>query len=245
MEGISAYKISTITATGSVNTPVNLDVLFENLTIEEVSSDAEGILYAEYGTRRRGRPKKANVANKILIDGHKRFDNQLTLEYRMALPSKMTVMNCKIFRNGNVQMTGVKYIEQGVQFVDRIIETIKRCSSRGVDGICKLECLQNTNYLVRMINCDYKIGFSIKRDALFRLMINEYENIASFEPCIYPGVKIQYMWNKHNSSKDGLCQCEESCIQGKGDGMSLGKCKKITVAVFQSGCVIITGAQSI
>jgi TATA-box binding protein (TBP) (component of TFIID and TFIIIB) len=33
-------------------------------------------------------------------------------------------------------------------------------------------------------------------------------------------------------------------VNGKGNGLSDTNCKKITVAVFQSGCVIITGAQS-
>jgi TATA-box binding protein (TBP) (component of TFIID and TFIIIB) len=43
---------------------------------------------------------------------------------------------------------------------------------------------------------------------------------------------------------DGLCNCTNHCEIGKGCGTLDGKCKKITIAVFQSGCIIITGAQN-
>lgn len=238
MEAISPYKISTITATGSVNTELNLDVLYESVKIK--STGEEGVQYAEYGNYRKGTAKKAAASKRKMVEVSKKFDNQLTLEYRFNMGEDYTVLNCKIFKNGNVQMTGVKFIEQGSVFVDKIINIIKEADDRVGDK----HNLKNINYAVRMINCDYKVGFSIKRDALFRVMINEYDNMTSFEPCIYPGVKIQYMWNINNRSHDGICKCCDTCVQGKGDGMSTGKCKKITVAVFQSGCVIITGAQN-
>lgn len=239
MDSITPYKISTITSTGSVNMDVNLEVLFESIKIN--SEGDVGVMYAEYGNQRKGKPKKtATSKRKVVETVSKRFDNQLTLEYKIPMAVGNTTLNCKIFRNGNVQMTGVKFIEQGHNFVDKIISVIDNAP----DAVGEKQLLENKNYRVRMINCDYKVGFCIKRDALFRVMIHDYENMSSFEPCIYPGVKIQYMWNINNNAKDGICRCEDTCVHGKGDGMSKGKCKKITVAVFQSGCIIITGAQT-
>lgn len=246
---ISPYKISTITATGSVNTDVNLDVLYNDLVIGEGAAAAEGVMYAEYGSRKKGKPKKSAVTKRKAVEGvSKKFDNQLTLEYKILMPhGGTTVLNCKIFRNGNIQMTGVKHITQGHTLIDRIIDIIKAAP----DTVGKKEILENKNYAVRMIKCDYKIGFNVKRDALFKVMITEYENMSFFEPCIYPAVKIQYMWNIQNSMKDGVCRCNNQCSKkdiatcnGKGDGQEQGRCKKITVAVFRSGCVIITGAQN-
>lgn len=238
------YKISTITATGSINADVNLELLFDNIPITPVTCDGEeGVLYAELGQLRKGVPKKNSVRTRKTVESCKKFDNQLTLEYRLKLrdTNNTTVLNCKIFKNGNVQMTGVKYVEQGNTFVDKIIELVRRAGNAVQDTTV----LENKNYSVRMINCDYKVGFCIKRDALFKVMMVEYGNMVSFEPCIYPGVKIQYMWNVRNlRRRDGICRCAETCIQGKGNGHEEGKCKKITVAVFQSGCVIITGAQT-
>jgi TATA-box binding protein (TBP) (component of TFIID and TFIIIB) len=37
--------------------------------------------------------------------------------------------------------------------------------------------------------------------------------------------------------------CERFC-NGQGDGTKLGACKKITIAAFQTGSIIITGARN-
>lgn len=243
MDSITDYKISTITATGSVNTDVNLDLMYAYISIQ-AKKDEEGVLYAEFGNNKKGISKKANVNKRKTNTTTKKFDNQLTLEYRVKLHDNFTVINCKIFKNGNIQMTGVKYLEQGRTFIDKLICDIRRIHSKYPEVVKDVTQLRNMNYMIRMINCDYKIGFNIKRDMLFRSMISDYDNMCSYEPCIYPGVKIQYMWNINNTQRDGVCCCSTSCVNGKGDGMNDTHCKKITVAVFQSGCIIITGAQS-
>ena len=54
-------------------------------------------------------------------------------------------------------------------------------------------------------------------------------------------------WNKHNvigNSFTGKCPCPKKCI-GKGTGEDIGQCKKITIFVFQSGSIMITGARCI
>ena len=43
--------------------------------------------------------------------------------------------------------------------------------------------------------------------------------------------------------KNGICWCERPC-SGQGDGKELGNCKRITIAIFQTGSVIITGARN-
>uniref|UniRef100_A0A6C0BFW5 TATA-box binding protein n=1 Tax=viral metagenome TaxID=1070528 RepID=A0A6C0BFW5_9ZZZZ len=243
MDSITNYKISTITATGSINTDVNLDIMYEK-TIIHTDKCIEGALYAEFGNNKKGISKKANVNKRKTNISCKKFDNQLTLEYRVRMGDDFTILNCKIFKNGNIQMTGVKFLDQGRQFIDKLIVDIKHIYANNSEIIKDVSRLCNTNYMIRMINCDYKIGFNIKRDMLFKTMISEYDNMCSYEPCIYPGVKIQYMWNVNNRHNNGVCYCTSSCVNGKGNGLSDTNCKKITVAVFQSGCVIITGAQS-
>ena len=43
--------------------------------------------------------------------------------------------------------------------------------------------------------------------------------------------------------KNGICWCDKPC-SGQGDGKTLGNCKRITIAIFQTGSVIITGARN-
>ena len=83
----------------------------------------------------------------------------------------------------------------------------------------------------------------INRDNLANILINKLNLSVNFDCENYPGVKLQYFYNTKSNSK-GICNCEKKCI-GKGDGISLNSCKKITISTFQSGKIIITGGRTI
>jgi TATA-box binding protein (TBP) (component of TFIID and TFIIIB) len=249
----SPYRISTITATGSVGTEIDLDLLFDELCVAinehgvgKTVMDCFGFVYAEYGKKKsityyKGIAKKYMTHNDK-TSGFKRFDNQLTVVYRY---NEDSLINIKVFKNGNIQMTGVKNTSNGQDMIDILINHIKQIQqTKHIPIVVNVESLNNCNYKIALINSDFKVNFEVKRDKLHNVLKQRYNIRCSFEPCIYPGVKIQYFWNIINSKKDGVCKCSASCINGKGNGSGDTDCKKITIAVFQSGCVIITGAQT-
>jgi hypothetical protein len=53
-------------------------------------------------------------------------------------------------------------------------------------------------------------------------------------------VKLEYFWNSAHATKNGLCTCTGNCF-GKNPGHGEGNCKKVTVAIFESGSILITG----
>lgn len=242
MEGVTPFRVSTITATASLNTFVDLDVLYDNLCI---SNSKHKITFVEYGKKKNETVFKG-FSKKFLIDRriktkNTRFDNQVTVVFKDNI-------NMKIFPNGNIQMTGIKDISDGRNIVNVLIELIKDIYNNGHHDV--VECItniQNVNYLVRLINTDYRVGFDVKRDTLYKVMQKNYEHLCSYEPCIYPGVKIQFYWNIENPTNDGICHCRTCCSDRKksGSGKGNGDCRKVTIAVFQSGCVIITGSQDL
>ena len=118
-------------------------------------------------------------------------------------------------------------------------------------NVCKIK-----DYKIVLINSDYYLGFEVKRNILHKLLcapkgfwddigIKTYDIVASYEPCIYPGVNSKYYFNSMNKNKEylGKCYCDIYC-DGKGNGDGNGKCKKITISIFQSGSIIITGARN-
>jgi TATA-box binding protein (TBP) (component of TFIID and TFIIIB) len=222
--------------------------MYEHLQIS--SEEGKGITFVEYGKKRESTVCKG-FSKKFLVNRRrekpsKRFDNQLTIAYRV---SEETLVNMKIFKNGNIQMTGVKNAGQGYDMVDTLIQIIKNIASSLPEDqkvVSDISQLKNNKYKICLINTDFKIGFEIKRSDLFKLMVADYENVCSYEPCIYPGVKIQYFWNSQNECKDGVCRCSEKCYFKKksGDGHGDCNCKKITISAFQSGAVIITGSHT-
>lgn len=244
------YKISTITATGCVNTVVDLDSFFENLHLSDINDNVSGFVYTEYGNTKtqtisKGISRKTKGLNKTQ-EKKKRFDNQVTVIYRIYDNVDNDVyINTKIFKNGNVQMTGLRCVDQGILVVDHVVETLKEIYRKKDDNVVgNIQELKSCNYRIRLINCDFRTGFEMKRDNLHKIIMSKYDVNCSYEPCIYPGVKIQYWWNDENFKKDGCCYCISEC-SGKGSGHGDGCCKKVTIAVFQSGCIIITGGQSI
>lgn len=244
----SPFKISTITATASLNcTSVNLFNLYNAVPIIQNSGDEEGFCYIEFGEKKgnsytKGYHKKMSITRRKEKQG-KRFDNQVTMTIRHRFNDSMFVTNMKIFKNGNVQMTGLKTIPQGKYNVDFIVNFIKKCNREFeiVEDESVLEC---KNYRVRLINSDFKVDIEIRRDRLHKIIQKEYGFFCSYEPCIYPGVKIQYSFNEEPQACKGICDCKVKC-NGKGDGNGQGNCKRVTISVFQSGCIIITGAQTV
>ena len=65
-----------------------------------------------------------------------------------------------------------------------------------------------------------------------------------YSPDIYSGVKIYFFCNNKNKIQDGICRCSEKCYSKKKNSKDDG-CKRVTIAVFQSGKIIITGANKI
>ena len=126
------------------------------------------------------------------------------------------------------------------------IENIINKDELNCHCIEKDENFKYNDFQIVLINSDFNINFKIRRDILNSILINKYEIVSRFEPGIYPGVNNKFYWNtlyKNDSTKkDGVCYCKKTC-EGKGLGNGDGDCKKVTIAAFSSGSVIITGAR--
>ena len=262
---ITPYRISTMTATGYIGSNVNLDNFYENVEVNDIEN--EGIIYAEFGSNKHSQVSKGTNLKKrfVRVNGKKqastrRFDNSITIKYNIKNNIKnnfnnegtgldtLNTLNIKVFKNGKIQMTGVKSEEIGKKAIDSIISLIKQYQIKITEPEQKivddLECLENKDFCIHLINSDFKVNMELRRDLLANLLMEKYACTCSYEPCIYPGVKIQYFMNKNNRDlpleEQGRCMCEPSC-NGKGDGFTTSSCKKITISIFQSGCILITG----
>ena len=125
------------------------------------------------------------------------------------------------------------------------IESNEKFTSLVENGVISPSLCKIKDYKIVLINSDYYLGFEIKRNVLHELLLNKYNTFSSYEPCIYPGVNSKYYFNKAYNDKqyEGKCYCDVYC-DGTGNGDGNGECKKVTVAIFQSGSIIITGARN-
>jgi len=166
-------------------------------------------------------------------DNNKHFQNSLSF---IVCIDTMKDVNIKMFINGKLQLTGVPLEADGKRAVNVLCDYIynKYKIKMGIDS-----------YSTVMINTCYDLKFNINREILYDILIEKYNLITVFDTEGYPGVRIHYFYNQHTTLTDneGQCICNNLC-DGDGDGLEMGNCKRISVAIFQSGKVIIAGGCS-
>ena len=72
------------------------------------------------------------------------------------------------------------------------------------------------NIKIRMINSNFSIGFKVNRDQLYQLLLSENVD-CRYEPCVHACVNIKYKYDAENV---------------------------ISIFIFESGAIIITGAKN-
>ena len=222
MASATEPKVSTITAVSSLSAPVDIQRLFDHLNLAEGSD--EGVVRIECGNEFNERatrgedPRPPSMSRRRRTTSKRLFRNQTTALIRTKYGGDDTVgyINAKVFASGNLQMTGVKDVAQGRRAGDLLVRAIR--SSKPTAGIvADVAALHHdsSKYRVCLIKCDFKVDMQIRRDLLFDLVVRTSPGVrCTFEPCVYPGVKINL------------------------------PCGNVTISCFRSGCVIVTGAKT-
>lgn len=194
------------------------------------------------------------------------FNNQATIIVKVG----DNLVNVKYFTNGSISMTGCKAERNGFEAVKIIIREAMKYpfifESKDDLDIPINDTIYD--YKITLVNCDYCIGFNIDRNNLYKILLQDYGIFASFAPDFYHATKVGFMWNKATKKyQDGVCVCNIECScdkskdkckcrlkclgedkEKKMTSTDLGYkdryCKKITMAIFENGNVIITGSHN-
>lgn len=233
-------RISTLVTTGHLGTNIKLDKLFEQfheLAIP-IGYPYEGFLKIEYGEKAIGHSSR-DILSKRKVSKNS-FFNQSTLVVRKKREddSGFKEVNIKLFANGGYQMTGITSEEYGKNVLQWVLNNFTQFKTA-----ISSKPLQIERSSVQLLNSDYKINALVRRDELHRVLVNKYKLFSTLETTIYQGINTKYYYNEESERKNGICWCEKPC-NGQGDGKTLGNCKRITIAIFQTGSIIITGARN-
>ena len=158
-------------------------------------------------------------------------------------------INLMIFTNGRITCTGSKNDDDGFMAANYLLDEMKL-----VPNIFENEedatIAKIVNYDIVMINSNFSIGFMIDNHKLYDILISKrgsYHLFSSFDPRTYQGVKIYFMWNSNQSIKNGVCVCSKKKCKisaKKKNGNGDGDCRRISVAVFGTGKILIAGAKN-
>lgn len=211
-------KISTISATCSLGANINLNNIYKYLKL-----DIKKIFTVKFKSKVKSlEPQKKKKKKRNC------FQNQMTVEIKPDLEdypdSKVSV---KIFKNGSIQMSGIKSIVAVNTVLTKLIKELKKEFGKPEDGkMTIITFVENpsdlcvTKFKIDMINSGFEIGYQVNRENLYNALL-ENKKECKFEPSIHAGVNIKYT---PSDSKNG---------------------KKVSIFVFESGNIIITGAKTV
>lgn len=246
-----SYNLSTMTICGRLGGNVNITRVIREIPIEPYWAMREGILrvegYDDDKIINRGISRKYIEKKNIRV---KPFRNSASLYCRIfdeetGIAKEPSI---KIFRNGGFQVTGIRTPYQAKHIVNFVKDTLKKIT----------DVFEETNegfINVCMMNSDITLPYKINRSKLQQILVDK-GILSTFETTSYQGINIKYYWNyaKHKDDiiQNGICECESVCqssgkkrVMKNPETNSETGCIRITIAPFQTGKIIITGAKTL
>jgi TATA-box binding protein (TBP) (component of TFIID and TFIIIB) len=179
--------------------------------------------------------KRNNADNKKKKDGVNvinNFYNSITLIVRVNEGDTKNInlepkINIKLFKNGSMQMSGCKNINNVNKVLLKVLERLGQVKGKLEEGDIKeikfteeIDKLGIFNFKIDMIYCNYRISIQIDREKLHELLKKKKVKVI-YEPCSRACVIIKYTPNTDNVDN-----------------------KEVSIFIFKKGNIIITGARS-
>lgn len=194
-----------------------------------VELDPNKIVSVSYGDKSNSDTNRSLIKTKKKRkkNNSKAFYNQTTVCVMSSIDNK--ILNAKIFKNGSIQMTGCKSIPGCIDVLNIICKEFSKIKAiidpdslakiilkPFVSNIAAMSLDKINDLKICMINSGFNIGFCIDREELYKVLSEE--NIE--------------------------CKCDldnHACVNIK---YNYKDRKKVSIFVFASGAVIITGANN-
>jgi TATA-box binding protein (TBP) (component of TFIID and TFIIIB) len=238
----TGLRISTKVITANMGTTMDAKQLFQSIhqILIPLWWPGQGILKMEHEKSVIGYASRDLFSKRGVSD--KTFFNQSTIVLRKATNTTHTQfkeVNVKLFGNGGIQMTGIPAEEFAKETLQWLLDELQNVQAPIFATKPAL-----TKFKVQLINSDYQVAHAINRIALHNILSQTYGLFSTFESTIYQGVNTKYYYNDQHPDKTrpGICLCTKRC-RGQGTGSGPGECKRITMSVFQTGKIIITGGR--
>jgi len=225
--------ISTITLDCKLHTLIDVDKFAKNVILRE-----DEIVSVKFGNRTDPATNRTIVVIKSKKKPSvKNFYNQVTILMKPTNNPTRNYINIKVFKNGSLQMTGCKDMDDFNNVTNTLIKILKR----GKDYKNKKGKTVHVNFIedpkkigifdvkIRMINSNFKLDYKIDRKKLARLLKKNHRQTTKNKD-------IGYVECKYEPTGGHSCVN----IKYKYDDKS-----KPSIFVFQTGAIIITGAKKL
>lgn len=225
--------ISTIALNCNIHTAIDVDKFAKNVVLKE-----DGIVCIKYGNR------NGIITNRSIVvlkkkkkPSAKNFYNQTTVLIKPNDDPDRNYINIKVFRNGSLQATGCRDMEEFNYVATLLINTLKR--GRDIHdrhgNVKHLNFIDNFDNIgiydikIRLINSNFKLNFKIDRKKLAKLL-KQNHGPKTKDKEIGP---VEYKYEPTGG---------HSCVNIK---FRYDENNRPSIFVFQTGSIIITGAKTL
>jgi TATA-box binding protein (TBP) (component of TFIID and TFIIIB) len=224
-------SISTMCAKCKLGTELNIDFIKNhiNLSLDDILTVK--INNENMRTLMEAKKKKRRTKRKIKNTNNP-FYNQITVVIRINEGSYIDIheepkINLKLFKNGSVQISGLKNIEYANRALNKLIYSLSQVKAKMVNNIITevqfvedISKLTIKDFEIYMINYNYMVNMMIDRSKLYALLLMKKIK-ASYEKCVRACVNIKFVPPIHNNEE-----------------------KDVSIFIFEKGNIIITGARN-
>lgn len=224
-------SISTMCAKSSLGTKLNLTNIQKYMPLNindiltvKINSSYVRTLIKEKKKKRKTTKKQSNNP----------FYNQVTIVVSVFEDNdienldKIPKLNLKLFKNGTIQISGLRNIEYANRAINKLIYRLSQIKGIMVDNkIEEINFIENKkeisiyDFSIYMINANYRVNMKIDRSKLYHLLLKKKIKV-SYEKCIRACVIVKFTPPRHNEEE-----------------------KEVSIFIFEKGNIIITGARNI
>jgi TATA-box binding protein (TBP) (component of TFIID and TFIIIB) len=224
-------SISTMCAKCKLGTELNIDLIKNHLNLNFDDILSVKINNENMRTLIEAKKKKRRTKRKVKITSNP-FYNQITVVVRIHEGPIINIheepkINLKLFKNGSVQISGLKNVEYTNRALNKLINCLSQIKGKMINNtITDIQFVQDitklniTDFEIYMINSNYMVNLMIDRSKLYSLLLKKKVK-ASYEKCVRACVNIKYVPPIHNTEE-----------------------KDVSVFIFEKGNIIITGARN-
>lgn len=224
-------SISTMCGKCKLGTQLNIDFINTNLMLSPDDILTVKINNENMRTLIEKKTKKRRTTKKIKTNNNP-FYNQITVVIRVKEGPFENLLdepklNIKLFKNGSIQMSGLKNIEYANRALNKLVYCLSQVKAKIINNtIAEFQYVEDINKLsifdfeIYMINSNYKVALMIDRAKLYEILLQKKIK-ASYEKCVRACVIIKYIPSTNNVDE-----------------------RDVSVFIFEKGNIIITGARN-
>jgi len=149
-------------------------------------------------------------------------------------------MHVKVFNTGKLEIPGIKTDRMMMRVQTLLVQILRPIVGDDLD-------FQRNQCETVLINSNFKCGYYINRDELYKLLKYKYRINCNYDACSYPGIQCKFFYVKglHLGEQSGQqpmqCAAGEETNRYKKTSNDTKAHYEISFMIFRTGSVLIVG----